>query len=231
MPNGDKKNPLNPIDAFQAGQKGFTDAVRKRVFDTQRADVYPDPTNIGTFTRDIAKRASNFITGKTVREQEEEAGSGRIDEFSDAAFRQYMSQPGTGIVRPSEFRPPEAKEGEEFFTFEDTVTGRGIKDDLVNLIRREGRDVRIGGESDLGSTGFALGHFTPKRGKDERGEFISIQDRYDFDINDKDINKFIPKDIADRVLGGKPFNVYDKVYIDEALEGLDEEKAKVWGAF
>jgi hypothetical protein len=211
----------------------FGDVWRERIAETQRPDVYPDQTDILSFTEDVLERGKNFLLGKTVEEQNKQGGLNPVDEFSTAAWKKYLQQPDSGIVRESEFRPSQSKdENEKFFTLEDETTGRGLRNDLLEFLKEEkrtGQDISYPfhtSDISLKDTGFSLGHFELNKGEDERGKYISARDRYDFDINKKD--SFLPKNIADKFSGGEPFNVYDRLYYtDEDLE--DSSPANAWG--
>ena len=56
-----------------------------------------------------------------------------------------------------------------------------------------------------------LGEHTIGKGIDKRGEYISYYDKYDLDLSNNQN--------GDSTLGiGKPFNVYDRIYLDDYYE-------------
>ena len=59
-----------------------------------------------------------------------------------------------------------------------------------------------------------LNTFTAYRDRDDRGDFVSIYDEWDYNLTTKGGPKILNKPI-EMVTGGKPFVIYDRVYLDD----------------
>jgi hypothetical protein len=69
----------------------------------------------------------------------------------------------------------------------------------------------------------SLNEFTAYRDRDEKGDFVSIYDEWDYNPAVRGGNKKLNK-VVDSVTGGKPFVIYDRIYLDDHYDVPEEAK-------
>ncbi|OQB06933.1 MAG: hypothetical protein BWY21_01835 [Parcubacteria group bacterium ADurb.Bin216] len=135
--------------------------------------------------------------------------SGGYDVVDEDLWRKYLEMPQLqGSVRPSRYKPAKAKDpSAEYFTIPDIVEDgtRNWKADVF----------KFAVEHDKGNGEFptydvpgppGLARIKVDKGKDKKGEYYSIYDIYDFNIP------------GERLIG-KPFEIYDRIYLDKDKKG------------
>jgi hypothetical protein len=236
MPENNEKTGL--ISSYESGT--VLDRVlgrakrkyQKRLYETQVPSIYPRKFS------DFTRRIGDLVTGTKRAEQTDleddfgyfADGKGMADKYSEEAWSKFLSQPERqrGLITESQFRPSIGKgdPNAKYYTF----TGEGERDNLQNAMRNWVKESKlreaagqpkvpypvVTGELASGfPQGTALGNFKLDRGEDERGEFISLYDKYDFNVAGYDVSDLM----------GDSFEVYDRYYPTPEDEPTPEEIA------
>jgi len=128
------------------------------------------------------------------------------DPIADASFDK-------DVIKKSKYAPTKAKDKikKDYYTFDSLIINK-TKDkfaeenniDFLNAARA----LPFNGTA-LGNYPPVLNDFTYSRGFDNKGEYVSVYDKYD-------INPFGKNKYGDKSFGlGKPFEFYDRLYLDD----------------
>lgn len=130
------------------------------------------------------------------------------------AWKMYLTQPQeNGSIHPSRYSPTISQEEDaEYYTLPGFLQEFAAKvgiDELLKRIAPDGGTVlspaeMVGGGSKTYDQSTVFGKAKFSQGHDEKGHYISIYDKYDFDV---------PMEREGHGLG-KPFEIYDRVYYD-----------------
>lgn len=123
-------------------------------------------------------------------------------------LKKYLQLPyDTGLLMESEYKPTRLQgTNEKTYKFKSS-TVPGYWDDVVD-------DMVIGEYDKNQYYDQSLNEFTAYRDRDEKGDFVSIYDEWDYNPAVRGGNKKLNK-VVDSVTGGKPFVIYDRVYLDD----------------
>ena len=136
------------------------------------------------------------------------------DPIADAAFAKYLGYKyDKDVIKKSKYAPTKAKDKvkKDYYTFDGLIINNS-KDkfaeenniDFLNAVRA----LPFNGTA-LGNYPPVLNDFTYSRGFDNKGEYVSVYDKYD-------INPFGKNKYGDKSFGlGKPFEFYDRLYLDD----------------
>lgn len=135
--------------------------------------------------------------------------SGGYDVVDEDLWRKYLEMPQLqGSVRPSRYKPVKAKDpNAEYFTIPDIVEDgtRNWKADVFKFAVEHDKGKGEFPTYDIpGPSGLA--RIKVDKEKDKKGEYYSIYDVYDFNI-------------PGEKLIGKPFEIYDRIYVDKDKKG------------
>lgn len=138
------------------------------------------------------------------------------DPYADAAWDKYLGFANDKITE-SKYKPTKGDSNQKYYTYDDLilssyvdpVLGKNYTEDSNREFINEALNLKVG-DTALGNQPPVLNDFTYSHGHDRKGDYISVYDKYD-------INPF--KDIintGDLSLGvGKPFELYDRLYLDD----------------
>ena len=136
------------------------------------------------------------------------------DPIADAAFAKYLGYKyDKDVIKKSKYAPTKAKDKvkKDYYTFDGLIINNS-KDkfaeentiDFLNAVRA----LPFNGTA-LGNYPPVLNDFTYSRGFDNKGEYVSVYDKYD-------INPFGKNKYGDKSFGlGEPFEFYDRLYLDD----------------
>jgi hypothetical protein len=157
----------------------------------------------GEGPRSPAALAMEGATGLFRRLQHGPRAVNPEDAPQEDAFRMYTGQPQAhATYHVSRYRPTRARDPHAVY-----YSDPGLREDLnvrglYNSARKAGRPI-VANLNDTGTHGEALGHATFDAGQDERGRpYVSVYDKWDLNA-------------PGASLVGKPFEVYDRFYLDE----------------
>lgn len=179
--------------------------ARETAFRTIQPSSYDDLKNMGRWMFNI---------------QRETYDDPRSEEF----WRNYLKQPGElQYLKPSQYKPTISKNKDVNYYSVDNELEKAIFDSFKDKL--EIKEIKKANESDIsgkyntdtlqnfvisnpglgdrnpsGSIARALGNFTVSKGMDDRGEYISYYDTYDF-----------PEWIQNKVKG-EPYEIYGRIY-------------------
>lgn len=152
---------------------------------------------------------------------------GEDDPYSEDAWRIYLGKPQTkNTFGISNYIPSIGKETNiNYYSLP-----KSFKEELFNLYNnkkiKEGVNSEFAFENVLGenaSRARVLGNFTVNKGKDDKGEYISYYDKYDLNPDLPIVGEFFGG--LDNFVG-KPFEIYDRIYIDPKTGKPITEKAE-----
>ena len=131
-------------------------------------------------------------------------------------LKKYLGLPyDTSVLVESTYKPTRLQgTNEKTYKFKSSTAPGYWNDTVEDMIM--GEYDKMGGYWDQ-----SLHEFTAYRDRDEKGDFISIYDEWDYNPAVKGGNKKLNK-VIDSVTGGKPFVIYDRVYLDDYY-GIPEE--------
>ena len=229
---GESTNYINTIGLgyiFNKYGKKTIDFIRKRLYN----NVLPWGYN------DISQRAYNAI----VKNKKE------VDETRDKALRDdlwatYLQIPkkerhnikgGKVILEKANYSPKGVNPNKEVYKFKDLLdvtkfgllNYAGIIPYSVNFDSGEYLPIgknRVVYPKDLGAFTEleGLGQFTVGRGYDKKGDYVSYYDSWDLGETNKNPYR-------DATFGiGKPFNVYDRIYLDDYFGVPNEHKGGIY---
>ena len=124
------------------------------------------------------------------------------------ALKKYLGLPyDTNLIEESDYKPTRLQGTNEktykFSNQKDPKYWELVIEDMVNWEQKEHQYVDP-----------ILNTFTAYRDRDDKGDFISIYDEWDYNLATKGGPKVLNKPI-DKTTGGKPFVVYDRIYLDD----------------
>jgi hypothetical protein len=186
--------------------------ARETAFKTIQPSSYDDLKNMGRWMFDV---------------QRETYDDPRSEEF----WRHYLQQPGDlQYLKPSQYKPTISKNKDVTYYSVDDELEKAIFDSYKDKL--ELKEIKQAKESDIskkynkdtlqnfiisnpglgdrnpsGSIARALGSFTVSKGKDDKGEYISYYDTYDF-----------PDWIQNKVKG-EPYEIYGRIYYPKQKQG------------
>lgn len=169
--------------------------LRQRFYDNIRPDGWSDGT---------AKRVINAVINKPSSTDFE-----RLP-LADDLWATYLQIPyskrhslsGKQYLSAAKYLPTKGNEHkDEYYKL------NNISPDIIDNIINSGINLPVGkNKTDIIIPG--LGEHTIGKGRDSKGDYISYYDKYDLDLSNKQK--------GDSTLGiGKPFNVYDRIYLDD----------------
>jgi len=132
--------------------------------------------------------------------------------------RYYGGKPLQGdYLKYSKYKPTKAKNANaEYIAIDDSK----FKNEIINRYNTNINDTLPGGTLRVGDKYLynnplnALGHFNISKGKDDSGEYLSYYDVYNYARNDNpDVNK------TEWMGAAKPYEIYDRVYVDKDSTG------------
>ena len=131
------------------------------------------------------------------------------------ALKKYLGIPyDKGILLESEYKPTRLQNtNEKTYKFRTTLDP-GYWDDVVE-------DMVMGEYNKNQYYDQSLNEFTAYRDRDKKGDFVSIYDEWDYNPAVRGGNKKLNK-VIDSVTGGKPFVIYDRVYLDDYYDIPEE---------
>lgn len=123
-------------------------------------------------------------------------------------LRKYLGLPyNTNTIKESEYKPTRLQGTNEqtykFASSEAPGYWDEVVDDMVNYGRKKKQYIDE-----------TLNEFTAYRDRDEKGDFVSIYDEWDYNPRVRGGNKKLNK-VIDLPTGGKGFIVYDRIYLDD----------------
>lgn len=132
-------------------------------------------------------------------------------------LKKYLGLPyDTGLLMESQYKPTRLQgTNEKTYKFRTTLTP-GYWDDVVE-------DMVMGEHNKNQYYDQSLNEFTAYRDRDEKGDFVSIYDEWDYNPAVRGGNKKLNK-VIDSVTGGKPFVIYDRVYLDDYYDIPEEAR-------
>ena len=132
-------------------------------------------------------------------------------------LKKYLQIPyDTGLLMESEYKPTRLQgTNEKTYKFKSS-TVPGYWDDVVD-------DMVIGEHDKNQYYDQSLNEFTAYRDRDEKGDFVSIYDEWDYNPAVRGGNKKLNK-VVDSVTGGKPFVIYDRIYLDDHYDVPEEAR-------
>lgn len=140
----------------------------------------------------------------------------RFHQYEDAihyldhveALKKYLGLPyNPKVIKESKYKPTRLQgTSEKTYKFTSSEIP-GYWDNVVN-------DMVDSGHKERHYIDETLNEFTAYRDRDKKGDFVSIYDEWDYNPNVRGGNKRFNK-IIDNVTGGKPFVVYDRIYLDD----------------
>lgn len=132
-------------------------------------------------------------------------------------LKKYLHLPyDTGLLMESKYKPTRLQgTNEKTYKFKSS-TVPGYWDDVVE-------DMVIGEHNKNQYYDQSLNEFTAYRDRDEKGDFVSIYDEWDYNPAVRGGNKKLNK-VVDSVTGGKPFVIYDRIYLDDHYDVPEEAR-------
>lgn len=123
-------------------------------------------------------------------------------------LKKYLHLPyDTGLLMESKYKPTRLQgTSEKTYKFKSSTTP-GYWDDVVE-------DMVMGEHSKNQYYDQSLNEFTAYRDRDKNGDFVSIYDEWDYNPAVRGGNKKLNK-LIDIPTGGKPFVIYDRIYLDD----------------
>lgn len=123
-------------------------------------------------------------------------------------LKKYLGLPyDTSVIKESEYKPTRLQGTEEktykFASEESPDYWGNVVDDML-----------LGNHKKKQYIDETLNNFTAYRDRDNKGDFVSIYDEWDYNPSVQGGNKKLNK-IIDVATGGKPFIIYDRVYLDD----------------
>lgn len=203
----------------------------------QREKIYKSVTPEGYPQQEFFHAAKKYITGeerKIGRSYQEKSKMGIADEDAWAFFMGVNQQ--SNSIKESKYKPKNSTTDAKYYTLKNAYPNEEFERKILEEAKIAFNKTNTGNEygkiSDDGNrvTGFTssfypLENVTYSKGKDERGDYYSIYDVYDFNVP-----------FQEKI--GKPYEVYDRVYYkdygngkinpmyytDKELSGLDPNK-------
>lgn len=140
------------------------------------------------------------------------------NEYADAAWDKYLGFRNNKI-KESQYRPSKSKDNNnsKYYTYDDLIINHHIDDVLGPQFTEDNNREFINGalrlkigDTAIGNSMPVLNDFTYSHGYDNKGDYISVYDKYDINPYKKIFNT------GDLSLGiGKPFEFYDRLYLDD----------------
>lgn len=187
---------------------------------------FDDRTQAGKFNENLAKEiiAKYEKDGRSRDELYDKYSVYDDHEYIDAlhylehiaGLRKYLNLPyDQSLLMESDYLPTRLQGGSE----------KTYKFQSGDLHRYEDavQDMLESGNRKRNYIDHTLNEFTAYRDRDDAGDFISIYDEWDYNPNIRGGNKRL-NSIIDMATGGKPFVVYDRVYLDDYYNIPEEHR-------
>jgi hypothetical protein len=196
--------------------------ARETAFKTIQPSSYDDLKNMGRWMFDVQRKTYD-------------------DPRSEEFWRHYLQQPGElQYLKPSQYKPTiSTNKNVNYYSVDDELE-KAIFDSYKDKL--ELKEIKQAGESDIskkynkdtlqnfivsnpglgdrnpsGSIARALGNFTVSKGKDDKGEYISYYDTYDFPI------------CIQNKVKGEPYEIYGRVYYpNQKNGGITKDNQGYW---
>ena len=132
-------------------------------------------------------------------------------------LKKYLHLPyDTGLLMESKYKPTRLQStNEKTYKFRSSMTPGYWNDVVEDMVMGEHNKNQYYDQS--------LNEFTAYRDRDEKGDFVSIYDEWDYNPAVRGGNKKLNK-VIDSVTGGKPFVIYDRVYLDDYYDIPEEAR-------
>ena len=132
-----------------------------------------------------------------------------------AGLQKYLGLPyDTSRIHESKYKPKGRENtGEVFYTF----------DTLLDNMHPVVEDMLQSGSDKKQYMDPILNIFTAYKDRDDKGDFISIYDTWDYNPKVTGGPKLL-NTIIDNATGGAPFNIYDRIYLDDHYNVPEEHK-------
>lgn len=177
---------------------------------------YLSKKQLGKQNEDLARQIIADLENTRPKEDYNIVLDPRYHSYEDAihyldhveGLRKYLGLPyNTNTIKESEYKPTRLQGTNEktykFASSEAPGYWDEVVDDMVNYGRKEKQYIDA-----------TLNKFTAYRDRDEKGDFVSIYDEWDYNPSVRGGNKKLNK-VIDIPTGGKGFVVYDRIYLDD----------------
>lgn len=179
--------------------------------------------NTGKNNIELAKQIIDEFDSREDKQKHIDENSDYYRSYMDAkyyldhveALKKYLGLPyDNNSIKESTYKPTRLQGTDEktykFANQESSKYWENVVEDMVNWEQKEHQYIDP-----------ILNTFTAYRDRDDKGDFISIYDEWDYNLATKGGPKILNKPI-DKATGGKPFVIYDRVYLDDYY-GIPEE--------